>query len=101
MNFIVTNLFKRTYFHGFWWTSKIMSIEMTSHFFPLTYRYRWQRFEHRLGMNVFGGEQLRKAWGTFWEHPCEHDENNIGNKGEPLPPKEKTRPLIRRECPNA
>jgi hypothetical protein len=69
-------------------------IEITSHFFPLTYRYRWQIFEHRLGMNVWGGggKQLRKTWGTFWEHPCEHDENNIGNKGEPRPHKKKLDP---------
>jgi hypothetical protein len=48
-------------------------------------------------MNVLGGEgeQLRKTWGTFWEHPCEYDENNIGNKGELLP-KKKPRPLMRR-----
>jgi len=39
-------------------------------------------------MNVFGGGgQLRKTWGTFWEHPCEHDENNIGNKGATPPQK--------------
>jgi hypothetical protein len=30
-------------------------IEMTSPFFPLTYRYRWQRYEHRLGIMPLGG----------------------------------------------
>jgi hypothetical protein len=78
--FIVTNLlFKTNILPWILVTSKIMS-------------WRWHHLsfhwhlgiggEHRLGMNALGGQQLRITWGTFWEHPCEHDENNIGNKGE-------------------
>jgi hypothetical protein len=77
-------------------------IEITSHFFPLTYRYRWQIFEHRFGNECLwggggGGNKFGKLGELFGNTHVNMMRTTLGTREQP-PPKKKTRPLMRREC---